>query len=202
MFFYGNRYFFIFAEKPVILKMKTTIIFLILSLMFPCFSFASDTKTIVEVLNELDEVIEKKHIYDVKKEESIAALKSRLSKGGDERVRYELNDSLFVAYLHYQADSAMYYVNKKVELLSFIDELEYAHEVIINKAEIMGIMGLYSEAIQLLDTVNPDCLDSDILGYYYRTKRACYGWWADYVVYDDLKKDYLNYTNIGVISKF
>ena len=142
MFFYGNRYFFIFAEKPVILKMKTTIIFLILSLMFPCFSFASDTKTIVEVLNELDEVIEKKHIYDVKKEESIAALKSRLSKGGDERVRYELNDSLFVAYLHYQADSAMYYVNKKVELLSFIDELEYAHEVIINKAEIMGIMGL------------------------------------------------------------
>lgn len=196
MFFYGNRYFFIFAEKPVILKMKTTIIFLILSLMFPYFSFASDTKTIVEVLNELDEVIEKKHIYDVKKEESIAALKSRLSKGGDERVRYELNDSLFVAYLHYQADSAMYYVNKKVELLSFIDELEYAHEVIINKAEIMGIMGLYSEAIQLLDTVNPDCLDSDMLGYYYRTKRACYGWWADYVVYDDLKKDYLAKTHL------
>ena len=176
--------------------MKTKILYLILALMFPCFLSASDTKTIVEVLNELDEVIEQKHVYEVKKEESITALKSRLNESGGEREKYELNDSLFVAYLHYQADSAMYYVDQKMELLPYVDGPEYAYEVVINKAEIMGIMGLYSEAVKLLDTVNPDSLDSETLGYYYRTKRACYGWWADYVVYDDLKKQYLSKTHL------
>lgn len=40
-------------------------------------------------------------------------LKQRLHRSKDNREKYELCGSLFNAYLHYQADSALYYINGK-----------------------------------------------------------------------------------------
>lgn len=65
------------------------------------------------MLKRLDRVIDNKTACHVQKEKEIVDLKQRLHRSKDNREKYELCGSLFNAYLHYQADSALYYINGK-----------------------------------------------------------------------------------------
>ena len=52
----------------------------------------------------------------------------------------------------------------------------------------MGVMGMYSWAEELLSQIKSETLTPELLGYYYRTVRANYGWFADYLINKDLKE--------------
>ena len=148
-----------------------------------------------EVLQKLDQTIGHKSIYHVQKEKEITALKQRLEHSKDSNEKYELCGSLFKAYLNYQADSALYYVNEKMNLLPLQNHAELKNEVFINRGEVMGMMGMYNEALEQLRQVNPLELDRGTLAYYYRTYRAYYGWVADYTTNDVEKVKYLQKTD-------
>ena len=132
-----------------------------------------------------------KHQYDAAKEKEITSEKDRLNRTSDIKEKYDLYQELFNVYLHYQADSALHYVECKKELLSQLQDEHQKEELLINFAEVMGVMGMYSKANELLSQINPSTLDDELLGYYYRTMRAYYGWLADFTAYDVLKKEYL-----------
>lgn len=142
------------------------------------------------VLEKLDAVIEQKDTYTLPKEKELSELRTRLQHARGIRQQYELCDKLFNGYLHYQADSALAYVERKQALLPELDDPMLEQELIINRAEVMGVMGMYTWAEQLLKEVKPETLTPKLLGYYYRTVRANYGWFADYLVHKDLKKRY------------
>jgi len=142
------------------------------------------------LLKTLDVVVGQKDIYTLPKEQDLSDLRDRLKNAKDNRQKYELCDKLFTGYLHYQADSAWTYVQRKEELLPLLDDPSLEQELIINRAEVMGVMGMYSWAEQLLLQVKPDILTPEQLGYYYRTMRANYGWFADYLINDELKEIY------------
>lgn len=142
------------------------------------------------LLKELDAVIEQKDTYALPKEKELSELRVRVKNVRDHSRKYELYNKLFTGYLHYQADSALAYVEKKQELLPLLDNSLLEQEVIINRAEVMGVMGMYSWAEELLSQVKPETLTPELLGYYYRTVRANYGWFADYLVHKDLKEIY------------
>ena len=55
-----------------------------------------------------------------------------------------------------------------------------ADEIIIDRATVLGVMGMYIEAMKELENINPEKLDKQTLLSYYQTYRACYGWLADY----------------------
>ena len=156
--------------------------------------FSMETGNVVDVLSELDMVIETKSVYEQKKEDYITMLKGRLQQSMNNYEKYELCNELFKAYLHYQADSALVYAERKSSLLPLSGRPELEQEVLINKAEILGIMGLYVEATNLLGTLDTSNLSEATLGKYYGTMRACYGWWADYVSYPEWKAVYLKKT--------
>ena len=99
------------------------------------------------VLKELDRVIEEKYSFHVHKEKEIDEIKARLHRSGNNEEKYELCGSLFYLYLHYQADSSLYYINEKMRLLPLLDKPELKNEIIINRAEVMGVMGMYNEAL-------------------------------------------------------
>lgn len=148
-----------------------------------------------EVLQKLDQIIHKKSIYHVQKEKEITLLKQSLERTNDTHKKYELCSSLFKAYLNYQADSALYYVNEKMNLLPLLNSVELRNEVLINRGEVMGMMGMYSEAQEQLRQVNTSELTKETLAYYYRTYRAYYGWVADYTTSDIEKVKYLQKTD-------
>lgn len=162
---------------------------LVLCCLFPL-SLLAGQQDLEMLLKELDAVIECKDSYILPKEKELSELRLRLKNTKNNRQKYELCDKLFTAYLHYQADSALSYVERKQELLPFLDEPVLEQELIINRAEVMGVMGMYSWAEQLLSQVKPGILTPELLGYYYRTMRANYGWFADYLVQKELENMY------------
>ena len=162
---------------------------LVLCCLFPL-SLLAGQQDLEMLLKELDAVIECKDSYILPKEKELSELRLRLKNTKNNRQKYELCDKLFTAYLHYQADSALSYVERKQELLPFLDEPVLEQELIINRAEVMGVMGMYSWAEQQLSQVKPGILTPELLGYYYRTMRANYGWFADYLVHKELENMY------------
>lgn len=165
-----------------------------LSILLMCFLFPvsvwAQQHDLEALLKELDAAIEQKETYAVPKEKELSELRTHLKNVKDHRQKYELCDKLFTGYLHYQADSALAYVERKQELLPALDNPVLEQELIINRAEVMGVMGMYSWAEELLSKVKPELLTTELLGYYYRTVRANYGWFADYLVNKELKKIY------------
>ena len=154
----------------------------------------ADIQPLESVLRELDTVVENKSHYSVEKENEIDALKSRFHHSMNPQEKYDLCGNLFDAYLHYQADSALYYVDCKEKLLPLMDNQQLEVEILINKAEVMGVMGMYGEAAKLLEQVVPSELNETLLVYYHRTMRAFYGWMADFTTYQEKKQEYLGMT--------
>lgn len=148
------------------------------------------------VLKELDGLIDKKQTFHVEKEREISDIKQQLHASEDNKEKYDLCGSLFYLYLHYQADSSLYYINGKMNLLPLLGQPELKNEVVINRAEVMGVMGMYNEALDQLKMISPNALDRETLNYYYRTYRAYYGWIADYTTNDDEKQKYLLKTDM------
>ena len=105
----------------------------------------ADENSNEEVLKSLDQLIDNKSTYHVQKEKEILDLKQRLHRAKDNREKYERCGSLFNAYLHYQADSALYYIHGKMNLLPLLNHPELKNEIVINRAEVMGVMGMYNE---------------------------------------------------------
>lgn len=175
--------------------MKNTTYFLVLFLWIVATSVSAKKNSNEEVLKRLDRIIDNKLTCHVQKEKEITNLKQRLRRSKDSEEKYRLCGSLFDAYLHYQADSALYYIDKKTNLMPLLGHPELEHEIRINRAEVMGVMGMYNEALDQLKQVNPQDLGREALVYYYRTCRAYYGWVADYTTADAEKEKYLKKTD-------
>lgn len=103
---------------------------------------------------------------------------------------------LFQEFLHYQADSALHYINVRLQILPLLNRPDLKSIIIINQAEVMGVMGMYNEALELLKKVDPSKLQKETLGYYYHAYRAYYGWIADYTSHVAEKMKYLQKTDL------
>lgn len=176
--------------------MKNITYFLILFLVIVVTPVSADKNGNEEVLKDLDQILEDKSTYQVEKEKEIADLKFSLRHSKDNAEKYELCGALFSQYLHYQADSALYYINGKLNLLPSLNHPELKNEILVNRAEVMGVMGMYNEALDQLQQVNASELEGETLAYYYRTYRAYYGWIADYTTNDAEKVKYLDKTDM------
>ena len=148
-------------------------------------------------LKKLDELISKKETFQMQKEKDITALKLQLAYTTDSIQRYKIYDALFESYLHYQADSALHYINRRKAMLPLLkNRPSLEAEIAIDRATVMGVMGMYMEAIEQLEQLAPSTLDTPNLLSYYQTYRACYGWLADYTTNKEEKRKYLMKTDL------
>lgn len=175
--------------------MKKFIYHLMLFLFFYPITLLAEKGDNESVLKKLDKVIENKHSFHVNKEKEIGRIKNQIHHSHSDEEKYELCGSLFYLYLHYQADSSLYYIDEKMKLLPLLDRPELKNEIIINRAEVMGVMGMYNESLEQLRLINSKDLDPETLTYYYRTFRAYYGWIADYTTSMKEKQKYLERTD-------
>ena len=148
------------------------------------------------ILDELDDAIRQKEEYRARKEARIHALKQRLAHAAKKPERYECCKSLFEEYLHYQADSAIYYLNLRATLLPLEGHEDLEEEVAIDRAAVMGVMGMYADALHLLEKVNPNSIGTETLREYYRACRSCYGWLTDYTLEKRVKQKYQLLTDL------
>lgn len=178
--------------------MKHIALYLIFTLVIYPLALSAKQTDNESILKKVDDIIDKKVTYQIhgEKEKEISALKAQLVHADSPEDRYRLYNSLFDAYAHYQADSALHYINNNMQLLPLLKQPEVKYEIMINRATVMGLMGMYNEAFDELKHIDPRKLSQQNLERYYQTYRACYGWLADYTTNKKEKEKYLKKTDL------
>lgn len=133
-----------------------------------------------QLLKELDATIEKRSQFIQSKEQDIDMLKYQLSMEKDNGVKLRILDDLYNQYHVFKFDSAMTYANKGLALAKSTDSHEYTSLFTIHLAEILAIGGLYMEAINLLDYVEPETISEKFLFKFHFTYFSVYSYWSDY----------------------
>jgi len=192
--YYYNHYICHILKKHLMRNLTYYLLFLLF--VYPLSLSAKHTDINKAALKKLDDIISKKETYQIRREKDITDLKVQLAHSTDPARKYELYASLFGAYLHYQADSALHYINREMEILPQLNRPELEYEIIINRATVMGVMGMYIEAMEQLEKIDPKKLNEWTLLSYYQTYRACYGWLADYTTNKTEKEKYLKKTDL------
>ena len=175
--------------------MTKTISAILLFLFCIQLSYASEKdKTNLSLLKELDRTIAQKHFFQQQREQEADSIKSLLKATSSLESKYELYGTLFGIYLHFQADSALRYLERREALTDSLRNPSYKNDLRIARAEVLGIMGLYNEVPEQLEQIQRESLSEGSLLYYYYTSRTFYGWIADYTRTNDRHK-YIAQTN-------
>lgn len=149
-----------------------------------------------KVLQELDELITHKSEYHQKKEMRLNQMKQSLATATDAATRYEICNRIFNEYVHYQTDSAFAYILRKEALLPQIANPEARSEIAINRAQVLGVRGMYGEVRPLLDSLDAGTMSAELRNYYYRTYYHYYDWVSDFATYTPEKKKFQAYTDL------
>lgn len=162
--------------------------FIILVCVF--FSFPLFAKSEMDsLLRVLDKTIENYQSYANLKERKLDQMKSLLRYTSSDNQRYEICGKLYDEYNSYKSDSALIYARKKLQIAEKLNNKRNLTDSRLNLAFIMGVTGMYKEAMDILNTINITEAP-DLKAYYFHIYRTIYGFMADYTVSSQEKKRY------------
>lgn len=133
------------------------------------------------VLTELDKVIMRSDVYENEKKARIDIVyKDANHQGLVPESRFEANRRLYAEYEYYNSDSAIYYVNKTFDIATEINRQDWINMSLVYKARSLSVAGLYSEAIELIRTVDKSKFTPNQLVEYYKTIENTYVYHSEY----------------------
>lgn len=131
-------------------------------------------------LARLDSVLARQPYYLKVREQHIELLKIQLQHEQRVQQRLRLYNELYQNYYVFQFDSAMKYINESIEYAVKTGQTSYYAQNIIQKADLLSIGGLYSQALESLSLLEPSVLSDTLKFNYYLTLFHTYVYWADY----------------------
>ena len=132
--------------------------------------------TLDSLLLVLDKNITSCKIYSDKKDIRIRTLKEKLHLNQlPNETTYHLQESLYKEYKSYICDSAIFYLNKNIELAQQINDSYKLNESIIKLSYLLSSSGMYMEAIDVLKMVNKSSLSKEQLMNYFIAYDHVYG---------------------------
>ncbi|MFV8331772.1 DUF6377 domain-containing protein [Flavobacterium sp. GSP14] len=164
---------------------------LLIAFLFPVVLFAQND--FEELLEELDQSVANYAIYSDTKEGEINQLKELLSYSSSASQRYDVYEKLYAEYKSYQSDSAMVYARKSFQIAEKLNDIHKINHSRLNLASIMGTLGMYKEATDILNKINI-ATSPELIGYYFTVESYVYGYMSDYAASPQEKKKYVNLT--------
>lgn len=133
-----------------------------------------------ELIQRIDSIIDNiTQIYG-KKQARIDFYKSMAHKSQKPETLLSAYDKLYDEYFVFQFDSAMVYADKAITLADRIGDKFHHDKCRIEKASLLGVGGLYGEAVALLDEIDSTHLDNELRFDYTIAYYFVYTYWADY----------------------
>ena len=161
--------------QPIDFKKTVSVVIMI----FSCAIFSSANNA--ALLQKLDRVIEESETIVAEKNKKIATLKQMAAKENDTALLLEIYRELSEEYYVFKFDSAKVYVEKGLALAKKVQNSRYIVTNTIMKAKLLSIGGLYSEAINTLNTIEQDSLgEQNMIFDYNIAYSTIYSYWADY----------------------
>ena len=159
------------------IESKRTVSIFIMIFSFAILSSANNSA----LLQKLDSVIEASETIVAEKNKKIAMLKQMAAKENNTALLLERYRELSEEYYVFKFDSAKVYVEKGLALAKKVQNSRYIVTNTIMKAKLLSIGGLYSEAINTLNTIEADSLgEQDMIFDYNIAYSTIYSYWADY----------------------
>ncbi|MDP4240415.1 MAG: DUF6377 domain-containing protein [Bacteroidota bacterium] len=156
-------------------------------ILFPYFVFARSEMD--SLLHVLDKTIENYQLYSNLKEQKLNQLKELLKITTAEEQRYTICGKLYDEYKSYTSDSALTYARKKLVIAEKLNDIRKLNDARLNLASIMGTLGMYKEAMDILGDVDIK-KSPDLKAYYFHIYRTMYGSMSDYAVSSQEKARY------------
>ena len=133
-----------------------------------------------ELIQRIDSIIDNiTQIYG-KKQARIDFYKSMAHKSQKPETLLSAYDKLYEEYFVFQFDSAMVYADKAITLADRIGDKFHHDKCRIEKASLLGVGGLYGEAVALLNEIDSTRLDNELRFDYTIAYYFIYTYWADY----------------------
>lgn len=175
--------------------MKNIIIFLCLCTICMCRLHAADSSRADSLLLKLDQAIKERPIYMEQKELKLVELKRLLHRQIPDEERFAILGTLLDEYRSFNTDSALHMAEERERIAIRLGNREYIDNARMNKADVLGMTGMYKEVMDLMRNIHIDRLPVDIHPYYYHIYRTVYGFMADYAVTAYEKKLYTELTD-------
>ena len=144
-------------------------ILLIISFLFclPIYSEVSYSRELEEIFSKLDEMILRREEYRGMKEERIRMLQKQFNNQVSIEESFHVNKLFYEEYYVYNADSAMAYADKNLDIALQLKRKDWEYVWKINKSFLLSATGLLKEAEDELKSVPVKELSGDVLTDYY-----------------------------------
>lgn len=143
-----------------------------------------------DLLIELDEIVQNRQVYAEAKEKDIYTLRQQLTVAGSDEQQFMLLKELFELYANYQTDSAYVVAKQRIQLANKLGDKKSIALSKMNLVEVYRTTGLYKEALDLLEDLRSEKLQTYDYAYFYHLYHSLYILMADYAVLTSDKKDY------------
>ena len=175
--------------------MKSIVVFWCFCIVGICYVYAIDSNRVDSLLLKLNQSIKKRPIYMEQKELRLAKLRRQLLQLISEEEHFAILGALLDEYRSFNTDSAFYVAEEREQIAMRLGNREYIDNARMNKADVLGMTGMYKEAMDLMRNIHAERLSKKLRPYYYHIYRTIYGLMADYAVTKYERKLYTELTD-------
>lgn len=164
--------------------MRIGLCMLFICFLFPASVCADITKHALEenrkLLHSLDSLLELQDLFVRAKEERIMQLKIRYSQVKDIEQLYEMNRMVYLEYQVYDADSALHYINKNMQLAKQANNRVWEITSLLEQSYVLTSSGLLTEALEAANEIKPEELPQKLRSEYFGRMSTLYSRLRDY----------------------
>ena len=164
--------------------MKSGLFILIVCLLFPAYVCADTSKHALEenrkLLHSLDSLLEQQDLFVRVKEERIKQLKMQYSRVKDVKDLYAMNRMVYLEYRVYDADSALHYINKNIQLAQQTNNRTWEVVSLLEQSFVLTSSGLLTEALKAVSDIQPEELPQNLRSEYFGRLCTLYSRLRDY----------------------
>lgn len=136
--------------------MAKYILICFLIIIIPFNTFAKSNSKSDSLIYLLDSYLLQKSEYDKAKDSDIKEIKSQFNSSLNKIELFNICNKLFNEYLYYNMDSAFLYLKKQDE---YVDDAYLKFQFNLNKISAFLQVGMYFEAVELINTINYENLN-------------------------------------------
>lgn len=148
------------------------------------------------LLAKLDQAISNRGLYRQLKDEQLSRLRDEIETATTDEQKFHAMGHLLDEYMSYNTDSALAIARRRIAFAEKSGNSELKTHAALSLANVQSLMGMYKEAIDLLNSVNRPNLPEYLRPYYYHINRTVYGFMADFAGDPDEKVKYANLVNL------
>ena len=132
------------------------------------------------MLHSLDSLLEQQDLFVRVKEERIKQLKMQYSRVKDVKELYAMNRMVYLEYRVYDADSALHYINKNIQLAQQTNNRTWEVVSLLEQSFVLTSSGLLTEALKAVSDIQPEELPQNLRSEYFGRLCTLYSRLRDY----------------------